>query len=257
MALGEQARLRRASGWTDELGCWACRERESLLERLGLGTGRLRGVTPSSRCQRDSLHRDGRASGDCSPRRVGVAPATPGRTKLPARAAGRPIRRRAVVADAVIAASPPAIRRRSTPVVEILEEGGTAADAAVAASLASCVAETMMTGLSAAGTRSTGTRRVGGRATLDCFVTVPGLGAEPREPEVVRLEVPFGAELVHYAVGPATCAVPGLPAGLDAALAHARAAARGHGSSNRRWPSPATVPSCRPHTRRAWRCSSP
>ena len=31
--------------------------------------------------------------------------------------------------------------------VEILEEGGSAADAAVAAALASCVAETVMTGL--------------------------------------------------------------------------------------------------------------
>ena len=31
--------------------------------------------------------------------------------------------------------------------VEILEDGGTAADAAVAASLASCVAESVMTGL--------------------------------------------------------------------------------------------------------------
>src|SRR5205085_3942700 len=28
------------------------------------------------------------------------------------------------------------------------------------------------------------------------------------------LHVPFGAELVHYAVGPASCGVPGLPAGL-------------------------------------------
>jgi gamma-glutamyltranspeptidase/glutathione hydrolase len=43
---------------------------------------------------------------------------------------------------------------------------------------------------------------------------VPGLGAEPREPELVQLEVPFGEELVHYAIGPASCAVPGLPAGL-------------------------------------------
>ena len=33
---------------------------------------------------------------------------------------------------------------------------------------------------------------------------------------MIDLEVPFGEELVHYAVGPATCAVPGLPAGLDA-----------------------------------------
>ncbi len=49
---------------------------------------------------------------------------------------------------------------------------------------------------------------------LDCFCTVPGLGAAPRESELLRLAVPFGAELVEYAVGPASCAVPGVPAGL-------------------------------------------
>ena len=48
---------------------------------------------------------------------------------------------------------------------------------------------------------------------LDCFVAAPGLGAEPREAELVHLQVPFGAELVHYAVGPASCGVPGLPGG--------------------------------------------
>jgi gamma-glutamyltranspeptidase/glutathione hydrolase len=90
--------------------------------------------------------------------------------------------------------------------VEILEDGGSAADAAVAASLASCVAETVMTGLLG------GAHAIhwdGGRAeNLDGFCTVPsGRGAE-----LVHLEVPFGAELVHYAVGPASCAVPGLPA---------------------------------------------
>src|SRR6266511_3959882 len=57
--------------------------------------------------------------------------------------------------------------------IEILEDGGTAADAAVAASFASCVAETVMTGR-------------------------------------------IGAELVHYGVGPASCAVAGVPAGLRA-----------------------------------------
>jgi len=51
---------------------------------------------------------------------------------------------------------------------------------------------------------------------LDCFVAAPGLGAEPRDAELVQLEVPFGAEVVHYAVGPASCGVPGLPAGLVA-----------------------------------------
>ena len=51
---------------------------------------------------------------------------------------------------------------------------------------------------------------------LDCFVTVPGLGDDPRDAELIHLDVPFGAELVHYAVGPASCAVPGLSAGLEA-----------------------------------------
>ena len=98
--------------------------------------------------------------------------------------------------------------------IEILEDGGSAADAAVAACLASCVAETVMTGLLG-----------GGHAiywdgsdawSLDCFVDVPsGTGAPP-----VALQVPFGEELVHYAVGPGTCAVPGLPRGLEAL--HAR-----------------------------------
>src|SRR5437773_6365867 len=100
--------------------------------------------------------------------------------------------------------------------IEILEEGGTAADAAVAASLASCVAETVMTGLLGGGHAIYLDGASGRVENLDCFVAVPGLGAERREPELLHLDVPFGAELVHYAVGPASCGVPGLPAGLDA-----------------------------------------
>jgi gamma-glutamyltranspeptidase/glutathione hydrolase len=102
--------------------------------------------------------------------------------------------------------------------LEILEAGGTAADAAVAAALASCVAETVMTGLLGGGHGIY--HRAGESAetleTLDFFCAVPGLGAPAREPELLRLEVPFGAELVHYAVGIASCAVPGVPAGLHA-----------------------------------------
>jgi gamma-glutamyltranspeptidase/glutathione hydrolase len=100
--------------------------------------------------------------------------------------------------------------------IEILEEGGTAADAAVAAALASCVAETVMTGLLGGGHAIYLDGASGRASNLDCFVAVPGLGAEPREPELLHLDVPFGAELVHYAVGPASCGVPGIPAGLDA-----------------------------------------
>jgi gamma-glutamyltranspeptidase/glutathione hydrolase len=100
--------------------------------------------------------------------------------------------------------------------VEILEEGGSAADAAVAAGLAACVAETVMTGLLGGGHAIYLDAPRGTVRNLDCFCAVPGLGAEAREPELVHLEVPFGAELVHYAVGPASCAVPGVPAGLGA-----------------------------------------
>jgi gamma-glutamyltranspeptidase/glutathione hydrolase len=100
--------------------------------------------------------------------------------------------------------------------LEILAEGGSAADAAVAACLASCVAETVMTGLLGGG-HAIVYDAAGGRArNLDCFVAVPGLGAERREVELLELDVPFGAELVHYAVGIASCGVPGVPAGLDA-----------------------------------------
>jgi gamma-glutamyltranspeptidase/glutathione hydrolase len=109
----------------------------------------------------------------------------------------------------VIAAGHPATADAGA---EILSDGGSAADAAVAACLASCVAETVMTGLLGGGhaiylDASTGTAR-----NLDCFVAVPsGTGAPMDE-----LQVPFGEELVHYAVGASSCAVPGVPAGLDA-----------------------------------------
>jgi gamma-glutamyltranspeptidase/glutathione hydrolase len=95
---------------------------------------------------------------------------------------------------------------------EILADGGSAADAAVAACLASCVAETVMTGLLGGGHAIHWDAASGTARNLDGFCAVPsGRGAE-----LVHLEVPFGAELVHYAIGPASCAVPGVPALLGA-----------------------------------------
>jgi gamma-glutamyltranspeptidase/glutathione hydrolase len=101
--------------------------------------------------------------------------------------------------------------------IDVLIDGGTAADAAVAACLASCVAETVMTGLLGGGHAiyfDAGSART---RNLDCFVAVPGLGDARSDPSLlVELEVPFGTELVHYAVGIASCGVPGLTAGLGA-----------------------------------------
>jgi gamma-glutamyltranspeptidase / glutathione hydrolase len=115
------------------------------------------------------------------------------------------------VVDAGVSSGHPATTAAG---VDVLAAGGSAADAAVAACLASCVAETVMTGLLGGG-HSIYFEAASGRArNLDCFVAVPGLGAPARAPDLIELQVPFGAELVHYAVGPASCGVPGLPAGL-------------------------------------------
>jgi gamma-glutamyltranspeptidase/glutathione hydrolase len=98
---------------------------------------------------------------------------------------------------------------------EVLEEGGTAADAAVAASLASCVAETVMTGLAGGGHAIWFDGRTGDVRLLDFFVTVPGLEADRFVAPLDDVGIPFENEIVHYQVGIASCAVPGVPAGLD------------------------------------------
>ena len=110
---------------------------------------------------------------------------------------------------AAVAAGHPATTNAG---IEILHAGGSAADAAVAACLASCVAETVMTGLLGGGHAIYYDAGSGSVRNLDCFCAVPsGTGAP-----LLELDVPFGEELVHYAVGAASCAVPGVPAGLDA-----------------------------------------
>jgi gamma-glutamyltranspeptidase/glutathione hydrolase len=96
--------------------------------------------------------------------------------------------------------------------VEVLADGGSAADAAVAACLASCVAETVMTGLLGGGHAIYFDAASRSTRLLDSFVAVPSGEGAPMD----ALEVPFGEQLVHYAVGASSCAVPGVPAGLDA-----------------------------------------
>ena len=91
--------------------------------------------------------------------------------------------------------------------IEILAEGGSAADAVVAMGLASCVAETVMSGLLA------GCHAIvfdGSRiANVDGFAAVPS-----EVGDMLEVPVPFGEEIVVYSIGPPSCAVPGLPAAL-------------------------------------------
>jgi gamma-glutamyltranspeptidase/glutathione hydrolase len=98
--------------------------------------------------------------------------------------------------------------------LRILEEGGTAADAAVAASLASCVAETVMTGLAGGGHAIWYDAASGEAHLLDFFVTVPRRYPDRPVAALEDIGIPFGNEIVHYQVGTASCAVPGVPAGL-------------------------------------------
>src|SRR3954466_1611068 len=99
---------------------------------------------------------------------------------------------------------------------ELLEGGGAAADAAVAAGLASCVAETVMTGLLGGGHALHYDAASGRAENLDCFVAVPGLGSGEHDAAMTELEVEFGTARIHYSIGPASFGVPGVPAGLDA-----------------------------------------
>jgi gamma-glutamyltranspeptidase / glutathione hydrolase len=90
---------------------------------------------------------------------------------------------------------------------EVLADGGTAVDAVVAMALASCVAETVMSGLLAGchAIAFDGSRVM----NLDGFAAMPS-----EEAELVELSIPFGDEPVRYSIGAASCAVPGLPAAL-------------------------------------------
>ena len=96
----------------------------------------------------------------------------------------------------------------------MLDQGGSAADAAVCACFVSCVCEVVMTGLLGGGHGMIWDAAKGRASQLDFFTSVPGLGAPASEPELVELEVAFGDELIRYAIGPQSCAVPGVPAGL-------------------------------------------
>ncbi|HEY7206949.1 MAG TPA: gamma-glutamyltransferase [Gaiellaceae bacterium] len=106
----------------------------------------------------------------------------------------------------------------------VLEAGGNAVDACVAAAFASWVAEAPLTGPGGGGFMLVHTGRDCRTRVFDFFVAVPGSGrrGEPRPMETI--DVVFeGSETQVFRIGEATVAVPGTALGLEAAH-------RAHGS---------------------------
>jgi gamma-glutamyltranspeptidase/glutathione hydrolase len=101
--------------------------------------------------------------------------------------------------------------------LRILEQGGSAADAAVAATFASCVAETVMTGLGGGGHAIHWNAARGEAHLIDFFVNVPGCGArggaDLGRGERHPVNVAFGSQIIPYDIGMGTVAVPGVAQG--------------------------------------------
>ncbi|MFG1607470.1 gamma-glutamyltransferase [Actinoplanes sp. NPDC049265] len=97
--------------------------------------------------------------------------------------------------------------------LRILRDGGTAADAAVAAVLACCVAETIYTGLGGGGFATYFDASTGSVTCLDFFVSVPGTDGDVTAGPMVKVDVFFGGMPQVYEIGGASVAVPGVPAG--------------------------------------------
>jgi gamma-glutamyltranspeptidase/glutathione hydrolase len=95
----------------------------------------------------------------------------------------------------------------------VLKSGGSAADAAVAATLAACVAETVFTGLGGGGFATYWSASEQRATSLDFFVTVPGIGAEQAPVPMSRLQISFGGVEQAYSVGASSVGVPGIAAG--------------------------------------------
>ncbi len=101
----------------------------------------------------------------------------------------------------------------------VLQAGGNAVDAAVAAAVVSWVAESPLTGPGAGGFMLVHRARDCTTRVFDFFVAVPGLGLDRRElAEMDRVDVDFsGGSTQIFHIGAASCAVPGAAVGLETA----------------------------------------
>ncbi len=101
--------------------------------------------------------------------------------------------------------------------VRVLREGGNAVDATVAAMLTSFVAESLLTGLGAGGYMLV----AGGGiepTLLDFFVEAPTWVGDGSEAELLGVGVSFGDAEQVFHIGPASCGVYGVPAGICEAV---------------------------------------
>ena len=97
----------------------------------------------------------------------------------------------------------------------ILTEGGNAVDACVAAAFVGWVAESPLTGPGAGGFMLIHRGVDGSNRLLDFFVAIPGCELKGRSDEMKPVDVRFDAQTTQtFLVGPSSCAVPGVPAGL-------------------------------------------
>jgi gamma-glutamyltranspeptidase/glutathione hydrolase len=100
----------------------------------------------------------------------------------------------------------------------VLAEGGSAVDACVAASFASWVTESMLSGPGAGGFMLVHEAKTGVTWLADFFVAVPGSkGRSRRGMKMEAVPVAFEPDSAQvFSVGGASCAVPGAPRGLEA-----------------------------------------
>lgn len=102
----------------------------------------------------------------------------------------------------------------------VLEEGGNAVDACVAAAFAGWVAESPLTGPGAGGFALVAPADGSPPRVADFFVATPGLGLPERSgAEMHAVDVGFGGDSETtqvFRIGGASCAVPGTAAGLEA-----------------------------------------
>src|SRR4051812_27937089 len=114
----------------------------------------------------------------------------------------------------VVAAGHPATAEAGK---QILEAGGNAVDAAIAAAFAGCVSEPLLTGLGAGGYMLIHDAKTQKQDLLDFTVVMPGKNLGRKPAKLTPTPVDFGGTIQMFHGGHSAVGVPGFVAGLCAA----------------------------------------